>query len=121
MAFGGEAIGHLEGRIVFVPYGLPGERVTVELTEDRRDFARGQIVEILEASPERVEAPCVYFGECGGCSLQHAEYPAQLEFKRHVVVEQLRRIGGFANAPQLTLPTIGMMSPWEYRNHARFT
>src|SRR6266516_2646724 len=51
MAFGGEAIGHLEGRIVFVPYGLPGERVTVELTEDRRDFARGQIVEILEASP----------------------------------------------------------------------
>ena len=121
LAFGGEAIGRLEGRVVFVPYGLPGEEVAVELTEDRRDFARGRIVGILKASPERVQPPCQYYGECGGCSLQHADYPAQLEFKRKVVVEQLRRIGHVERAAELVLPTIGMISPWGYRNHARFT
>jgi 23S rRNA (uracil1939-C5)-methyltransferase len=121
LAFGGEAIGRLDGRVVFVPFGLPGEEVVVELTEDKHDFARGRIVEILRPSPDRVRGPCPYFGECGGCSLQHAEYSAQLTFKRSIVVEQLRRIGHFADADSLVLPTIGMISPWEYRNHIRFT
>jgi 23S rRNA (uracil1939-C5)-methyltransferase len=121
LASGGDAIGRLEGRVVFVPFGLPGEEVVVELVEERRDFARGRIVQLLKPSPDRVEAPCPYYGECGGCSLQHADYSAQLEFKRRVVVEQLRRIGHFGEAAGLVLPTIGMISPWEYRNHARFT
>ena len=121
LAFGGEAIGRLDGRVVFVPFGLPGETVLVELVEDKTDFARGRILELLEPSPERVKPPCPYYFECGGCSLQHAAYPAQLAFKRQVVVEQLRRIGHFAEAGDLVLPTIGMVAPWEYRNHARFT
>src|SRR5438552_2091518 len=114
LAFRGEAIGRLDGRVVFVAYGLPGEEVVVELIEERRDFARGRIVEILKPSPDRVEAPCVYYGRCGGCSLQHADYAAQLEFKRHMVVEQLRRIGHFESAEELVRPAIGMLSPWEY-------
>jgi 23S rRNA (uracil1939-C5)-methyltransferase len=121
LAFGGEAIGRLDSRIVFVPFGLPGEDVVVELAEERRDFARGRIVEVLKPSPQRVQAPCPYYGECGGCSLQHADYSAQLEFKRQVIVEQLRRIGHFDDPAPLVRPTIGMLSPWEYRNHARFT
>lgn len=121
LAFGGEAIGRLDGRVVFVPFGLPGERVVIELSEERRDYARGRIVEVLEPSPERVAPPCPYFGSCGGCSLQHAAYPAQLAFKRRVVIEQLRRIGHIEQAEQLVQPTIGMLSPWEYRNHARFS
>lgn len=120
-AFGGEALGRLDGRVVFVPFGLPGEEVSVELTEERRDYARGRIVEVREPSPDRVPPPCPYFGTCGGCSLQHAAYPAQLAFKRRIVVEQLRRIGRFEDAERLVQPTIGMLSPWEYRNHARFT
>ena len=121
LAFGGEAIGRLDGRVIFVPFGLPGETVLVELVEDKADFGRGRILEILEPSTERVRPPCPYYFECGGCSLQHAAYTAQLAFKRQVVVEQLRRIGHFAEADGLVLPTIGMVSPWEYRNHVRFT
>ena len=104
-----------------MPFGLPGETVSVELTEERRDFARGRIVEVLKASPERVEPRCEYFGECGGCSFQHLSYPEQLALKRRIIVEQLRRIGQLDTAESLVRPAIGMLSPWEYRNHARFT
>src|SRR5690349_24939012 len=92
VAHGGEAIGRHEGRVVFVPYGLPGETVVAEITQDKADFARAEIVEIVDAAPERVTAPCAYFGACGGCQWQHASYEAQLQFKRGIVAEQLRRI-----------------------------
>ena len=121
IAHGGEAIGRLDGRIVFVSHGLPGEEVEVELVEDRRDYARAQIVEVLRPSEERVTPPCPYFGTCGGCQWQHAAYPAQLRFKQQIVAEQLKRIGGFQDAERHGLPTLGMQSPWHYRNHARFS
>ena len=122
VAHGGEAIGRLDGRVVFVPRGLPGEAVVVELVEDKRDYARGEIVEILRASPERVAPPCPYFlAGCGGCQWQHAAYPAQLRVKEGIVAEQLRRIGGFEDARRYVLPALGMVDPWHYRNHARFT
>ena len=120
-AFGGEALGRLDGRVTFVPYALPGETVRARLTEDKKDFARGDLIEILERSPDRAEPICPMFGVCGGCQLQHATYDAQLEMKRRMVAEQLRRIGGFEDAEGLTRPTIGMVNPWEYRNHARFS
>src|SRR5687767_1795752 len=106
VAFGGEALGRLDGRVVFVPFGLPGEEVEIEIVEDRRDYARGEIVEILTPSAERVEPRCQYFGACGGCSWQHADYSAALRFKREVVVDQLRRIGGIVEADALVLPTL---------------
>jgi 23S rRNA (uracil1939-C5)-methyltransferase len=95
--------------------------VVVELTEERADYARGRIVEIVRPAPERVEPRCQYFGECGGCSFQQLDYAAQLGLKRRIVVEQLRRIGHFESAEALVRPALGMLSPWEYRNHARFT
>jgi len=121
VAHGGEAIGRHEGRVYFVPYGLPGETVVAEIVEDKPDYARAEIVDLLEPSPDRVTAPCAYFGTCGGCQWQHAGYEAQLRFKRGIVAEQLRRIGHFEDADRLVLPTIGMAEPWHYRNHARFT
>ena len=121
VAHGGEAIGRHEGRVFFVPYGLPGETVVAEIVQDKPDYARAEIVEIVEAAPERVTAPCAYFGACGGCQWQHASYEAQLRFKREIVAEQLRRIGHFEDTDRLVLPTIGMAEPWHYRNHARFT
>ena len=104
-----------------MPYGLPGETVVAEIVQDKPDYARAEIVEIVKASPDRVTAPCTYFGACGGCQWQHASYAAQLQFKRGIVAEQLRRIGHFEDADRLVLPTIGMADPWHYRNHARFT
>jgi 23S rRNA (uracil1939-C5)-methyltransferase len=121
VAHGGEAIGRHEGRVFFVPYGLPGETVTAEIVQDKADYARAEIVEIVTSSPERVTAPCAYFGACGGCQWQHATYEAQLRFKQGIVAEQLRRIGHFEDADSLVQPTIGMAEPWHYRNHARFT
>src|SRR5206468_2096456 len=70
---------------------------------------------------QRIQAPCPYFGACGGCAWQHADYTLQLELKRQVVEDQLRRIGGFAAAAALVRPTLGMLEPWGYRNQARFT
>jgi 23S rRNA (uracil1939-C5)-methyltransferase len=94
-AFGGEAIGHLpDGRVVFVPRGLPGERALVQVVQERRDFARAELSQIERAAPGRVEPPCPYFQVgCGGCSWQHADYQLQLQLKERIVVDQLRRIG----------------------------
>jgi 23S rRNA (uracil1939-C5)-methyltransferase len=121
VAFGGDAIGRLDGEVVFVPFGLPGERVRAQLGQRKRDFARAELLEVLQAAPERVDPPCPYFGTCGGCQWQHATYPAQLAFKRKVVVDQLRRIGGFQDANDLVQPSMGMVEPWGYRNHVRFS
>jgi 23S rRNA (uracil1939-C5)-methyltransferase len=115
LAHGGEAVGRHEGLAVFVPYGIPGESVRVEVVARRKRFARGRIVEILEPSPSRVSPPCPYFGVCGGCQTQHMDYAAQAAHKRQVVATQLERIGRQADAR--VLETLGMAEPWAYRNH----
>ncbi|MBM2812373.1 MAG: rumA [Chloroflexi bacterium] len=121
ISFGGDAIGRVDGQVLFVPYGLPGERVRARVERRKRDYASASIVEVLSPSPDRVTPPCAVFGECGGCQWQHARYAAQLDMKRRVVAEQLRRIGGIADADDLVRPCIGMIEPWQYRNHIRFS
>lgn len=95
----------------------------VQLTENRKDYARGEAKTVLQVSPDRAEPPCPYFqAGCGGCSWQHARYEAQLALKRGIVVQQLKRIGRFADdAEAVVRPPIGMLEPWHYRNQARFT
>ncbi len=119
MAYEGHAIGRLDDQVVFVEYGIPGEEVVVEIYKRNAGFASGRVVEVLKASPDRVEAPCQYFGACGGCHWQHVSYPRQLELKRHVVQEQLRRIGKFESQP--VNETIPAADPWGYRNHLRLS
>jgi tRNA/tmRNA/rRNA uracil-C5-methylase (TrmA/RlmC/RlmD family) len=87
--------------VVFVRHALPGERVLVEITEVSRTFLRGDAVEVLEASPDRVEAPCplAHPGGCGGCDFQHVTVPAQRRLKADVVEEQLRRLAGIDLRP----------------------
>ena len=77
-----EGVGRLDGRVVFVPGGLPGETLEVQLVEEKKNFSRGRLVRILETSPERITPPCPYFGDCGGCQLQHLEAAAQDRFKQ---------------------------------------
>ena len=114
-----------------VPAGLPGEFVTIAVEEPlkarpgrrsrrwKQRPPRVWITEIHEASPLRVQAPCPVFGTCGGCQLQHMQYEAQLAWKRGVVRQLLKDIGGF-DEPSL-LPTVPCDIPWHYRNHMRFS
>jgi len=119
MAYEGHAIGRLDDLVVFAEYGIPGEEVVVEIYKKTATFANARVVEVLKASPYRVEAPCQYFGLCGGCHWQHISYEEQLELKRHVVQEQLRRIGRFDTQP--VNDTIAAENPWGYRNHLRLS
>ncbi|MCW2641065.1 MAG: rRNA (Uracil-5-) -methyltransferase RumA [Dactylosporangium sp.] len=101
VAHGGHCVARLpEGQVVFVRHALPGERVRAAVTERRRGYLRADAVEVLEASPDRVEEPCKYAkpGRCGGCDFQHATPAAQHEFKAAVVRELLARIGGLTPA-----------------------
>jgi 23S rRNA (uracil1939-C5)-methyltransferase len=118
--YGGDAMGRLgDGRAVFVPFGLPGESVRVRLTEEKKNFARGEIVEILESSPERIAAKCEHFGECGGCHYQNLPYERQLQIKREILRDQLTRIGKIENPP--VQPMVACPNPWNYRNHVQFS
>ncbi|MBI3625006.1 MAG: 23S rRNA (uracil(1939)-C(5))-methyltransferase RlmD [Candidatus Rokubacteria bacterium] len=119
LAFGGEGVGRADGYVVFVRGGLPGDRLKVRLTEARSRFGRGVIESVLEPSPDRVEAPCPYFGRCGGCRLQHLAYPAQLRFKAKQVADCLARIAGVGDVP--IRPIIGAPELYGYRNKMEFT
>ncbi|MBI3967276.1 MAG: 23S rRNA (uracil(1939)-C(5))-methyltransferase RlmD [Chloroflexi bacterium] len=121
IAYLGEAIARIDGEVIFVMYGIPGETVEIELYRQQSKFARAEVVRVLRPSESRVAPPCPYFGVCGGCQWQHIAYPAQLEYKRHVVAEQLRRLGRFDDAADLVAPTLPAPQPFHYRNHARFT
>jgi 23S rRNA (uracil1939-C5)-methyltransferase len=121
MAHGGDALGRHEGKVVFVPYAIPGEEALVEITQDKGSYARARLVEVLTPSPHRTDPPCPHFGpgKCGGCQWQHMAYPAQLDFKAAVVSDQLARLGRLPDAA--VKPAIPSASPWRYRNHVQFS
>ena len=119
LAFGGEGVGRADGYVVFVPGGLPGDRLRVRLVQARSRFGRGVIDAVEEPSPQRVEAPCPYFGRCGGCRLQHMAYPAQLVYKAKQVAAALQRLGGLIGIE--VRPIIGAEETFGYRNKMEFT
>lgn len=117
--YGGDAMGRLpDNRAVFVPFGLPGEHVRIRLTEDKRNFARGELLEVLAASPQRIMPRCIHFGVCGGCHYQNLPYEEQLKEKTEIVRDQLTRIGKIQNPP--VQAAVASPSPWNYRNHVQF-
>lgn len=107
------------GRVVFVPYALPGERLVARLTRTSPRHAEGERVATLVAARHAVEAPCRHFGDCGGCSLQHLLYGEQLAAKAGHVRDALRRLGGFPDA--LVRPPVGAGTALRYRNKTEFT
>jgi 23S rRNA (uracil1939-C5)-methyltransferase len=118
LVHGGEGLAHHHGQVVLVPYSVPGDRLVVETVLQKRDFVRARIVQVLEPSQLRTGPQCIYFGQCGGCQLQHIGYEGQLNLKAAVVAEQLERIGGLS--PEVS-PTLASPLPFKYRNHARFS
>lgn len=119
LAFGGDAVGRLpSGRVVFVRGALPGERARIRLTRVKKSYAEGEVVEVLEASPDRVTPRCRHFGTCGGCRHQDLAYPAQLTWKTRQVAETLERLGGLRGIA--VQPAVGMEDPWFYRNKMEF-
>ncbi|MDO8755457.1 MAG: TRAM domain-containing protein, partial [Anaerolineales bacterium] len=119
LTYGGDAMGRLpDGRAVFVLFGLPGELVRVRLTREKQSFARGQLLEVLQASPERIEPKCKHFTQCGGCHYQNMSYEKQLQAKTEILRDQLQRIGKIENPP--VKPMVASPLEWNYRNHMQF-
>ncbi|MCE5285390.1 MAG: TRAM domain-containing protein, partial [Pelosinus sp.] len=114
----GEGVGRFEDFTVFVPYALPGETVSVKITEAKKSYAKGKITKIHTASPNRIEPKCELYKECGGCQLQHLSYEGQLAAKRQTVVDAITRIG---KLPEVTIhQVLGAQAPWYYRNKMQF-
>ena len=114
-----QGVGRLaDGRAVFVPGAIPGERVTATVTRDKGRFCEASLCDVLEASADRIAPACPHAGECGGCQGRHMRYLRTLALKRQVVVDALARIGGVA-APEV-LPTLGCDAPERTRNKAEY-
>ena len=114
---GGEGVARVDGKAVFVPDTLPGETVVLRVVDDRKRWARGELVEVVAPSPDRVTPPCPYVPDCGGCDLQHVAVDAQARLKTRVVVEQLTRLGGVADPPVEDCRQVGPATG--YRAQAR--
>src|SRR4249919_456340 len=94
LAFGGNGVARLDGFVVFVRRGLPGDLVRARVTNVKRNHAEALAIEVLEPGPERVEAPCKHYPECGGCRFQDLDYAAQVASKEQQVRDSLVRLGG---------------------------
>jgi 23S rRNA (uracil1939-C5)-methyltransferase len=104
------------GKAVFVPFVLAGEKIEAALTEEKPGFARAKATAIIEPSPYRVPPPCPHFGPCGGCHYQHASYDHQLEIKKEILRENLRRIAKLELQCEIQ---VHPSPPWNYRNRSR--
>ena len=114
VAFGGKGVARDEGKAVFVPFTIDGERITANIVREKKQFAEGELVELLEPSSERTTPECPYFGRCGGCSYQHISYAHQVELKTRQVEQAMRRIGRLAEPPMR--PMVPSPLPYGYRN-----
>ena len=119
LAYGGNGVARLNGFVVFVRRGLPGDTVRARVTKVKRSHAEALAVEVVEPSPRRVEAPCAHYPACGGCRFQDLAYDAQLEAKEEQVRDALRRIGGLAEPP--VDPIMRAESQFFYRNKLEYS
>lgn len=115
IAFGGKGLIRLpNGKVCFVPWVIPGEKVEFSITKERSSFAEAQLRAVLEPSADRVSPPCPVFQRCGGCQYQHIAYERQLVIKQDQVRDVLKRLAGLAE-PEVA-PTLASPKPYGYRN-----
>ena len=114
LAFGGEGVGRVDDFVVFVPFVITGETVTVQITEVKKSFARARLLHVDTPSPQRVTPECRYFGACGGCQYQHLAYAAQLPMKQKQIADLFERVGKISR--EVVAPVIPCPMPYGYRN-----
>ncbi|UCD63082.1 MAG: 23S rRNA (uracil(1939)-C(5))-methyltransferase RlmD [Candidatus Zixiibacteriota bacterium] len=119
LAFNGRAVGHVEGKVVFLDGGLPGEKVLAEIINSRPRYDEATVLDIIRKSDRRVAAPCSHFDYCGGCTWQDLTYQDQLGFKKKQVVDCLERIGGLEDTR--VLDVFGSVEVFRYRNKMEFS
>ncbi len=118
LTYGGEGVGRLpDGKTVFVPYTIPGERVVVEINTDKKKYARAKPIQIIESSPHRINPLCKHYMFCGGCHLQHLAYDEQVRLKQNILAEQVEKVG---LNPEVILPAQPSPQEWHYRNNLQF-
>ena len=93
MTFGGKSLGKIDGKNVFVPYAIPGEKLEIEITQNNKDYDNAEIVNIIVPSPHRVQPVCRYYGKCGGCNMMHIEPAYQKELRKSVLTDIFRQNG----------------------------
>ena len=116
LVYGGDGLARLNGRVVFAPFVLPGERILACVEREKPGMVRARMLEVLEAAPDRVAAPCPVYGRCGGCHYQHAPYEYQLLAKRAILVEALQRLGKMEPPAEIAIVAA---EPFGYRNRVQ--
>jgi 23S rRNA (uracil1939-C5)-methyltransferase len=119
LAYGGNGVARLNGFVVFVRRGLPGDKVRARVTNVKRNHAEALALEVVEPGPERVDAPCAHYPACGGCRFQDLAYEAQIAAKEGQVREALRRIGGLQEPP--LEPILPAVEVFHYRNKLEYS
>ena len=119
LAFGGRGIGRMDGYVIFVPGAVPGDRVRIRLKKKKSSYGEGQLLEIVQPAPERIDAPCRHFGTCGGCKWQNLPYALQLTYKKQHVAELINRVGGMCDVP--VHDPIPCEQQYRYRNKMEFS
>src|SRR5919199_594325 len=119
LAYGGNGVARLNGYVVFVRRGLPGDTVRARVTKVKRNHAEALATEVLERGAKRVDAPCSHYPACGGCRFQDLSYEAQLEAKQEQVRDALQRIGRLAEPP--LEPILPAESEFFYRNKLEYS
>lgn len=112
----GSCLAHADGMALFVPFGIPGETAEVRITDQKKGYLTGEIIGISDYSPDRIHPTCPLFGRCGGCSLQHIKYERQLELKKEMLTEALKRTGHIDFSDIKVIPS----EPYGYRIRTQF-
>ncbi|HZS56675.1 MAG TPA: class I SAM-dependent RNA methyltransferase [Bryobacteraceae bacterium] len=116
LVYGGEGLGRIDGQVVLTPFVLPDELISLRAERVKTGLLRGSEVKIVQPSPRRIPPHCEYFGICGGCHYQHAEYSYQLAQKQGILRETLRRLAGIDYQEEIPIMS---GPPWQYRNRVQ--
>jgi 23S rRNA (uracil1939-C5)-methyltransferase len=117
VAFKGYGVSRRNGKVIFIPYAVIGDRAWIEIVEEKKRYAFGRINRLIEPSPWRVDPPCPYFGRCGGCQWQHIHYDRQTELKKEILKDILIRLGNLKEAPSIT--AFPSPDPYNYRTRVQ--
>jgi len=115
MAFKGYGVARIDGKVLFIPHSVTGDKAWIKIIEKKKNYSIGKLVQLIEPSPWRVNPPCPFFGQCGGCQWQHINDSIQINLKKEILKELLKRLGGLKETPPITVAP----SPHPYGYRAR--